>query len=498
MAHSTATEHSAKSGTSSLINLLEGLSDPTVLLTRSLRILFANAAARMRFSRVSFSVNDRFDVFLMTAFPSSNVPDVRKQMTGFLEGDTSRSETVFLHETQQDTYLRLAAIDCCSSHSDTSLMPALAVTFFDPDPEISLPQLELVLDSSTDGVFIVNRDNRIVYFNSACERLTGWRRGRAVMETYECANVLRCHTADGESMGSESLCPAKLFFNRASTPVPHEMLITTQGGKERWIETNYSPIRGASGEVEFIVGIMRDIDERKRLEAQLVQNRNLAMMGQLVSGVAHEIKNPLGIMMTSVDIITDPSRPESQRQEAASYIREEVRRLDDRVTDFLAFARPKPLIAEPVDLNTLISQVVVAYAALRNPRFTAHTRLDAAAPVIDGDPDQLYQVFLNLVINADQAMPQGGVLEVSTVVIEDEVRLAFADHGFGIRPSDLSKIFDPFFTTKKDGTGLGLSIVHQILTTHRGRISVRNNEGAPGITVEIVLPLSAAATAEPA
>src|SRR5690606_29989238 len=111
----------------------------------------------------------------------------------------------------------------------------------------------------------------------------------------------------------------------------------------RYVETNYSPIRNPNGDVEFIVGIIRDIDERKRLESQLIQSENLALIGQLVSGIAHEIKNPLGILMSSVEIVLNDDRPEDQRREAATYIKEEIRRLDERMKQFLAFAKPKPV-----------------------------------------------------------------------------------------------------------------------------------------------------------
>ncbi|MBX7246324.1 MAG: PAS domain-containing protein [Candidatus Sumerlaeaceae bacterium] len=475
-----------------LINLLEGISDPTVLLNGSLRIIFANAKARMRFSKVSFSLNDSFEGFLMAAFPKSGLSGLEETLDAALTAEDGKSSTYFLHEDQSQTFLRVAPISAVAGERpDNPLDVALAISFVDPDPS-ALPRLENVLDPSTDGVFIFNRENRIVYFNPACEKITGWRQGAAVMETYECSNVLKCHNEAGESMGSEALCPAKVFFHRDSVPVPREMLITTTGGKERWIETNYSPIKNARGDVEFIVGIMRDIDQRKRLETQLVQSRNLAMLGQLVSGIAHEIKNPLGIIMSSVEIMLDPSRPESERQEVASYIKDEVRRLDDRVKDFLAFARPKPIHAEEVNLNKLLGAVVLSYGSLRNPRLQIVPKLSRRKASVMGDPDQLHQVFLNLIINADQAMPDGGTLGISTQVLEDTVEVRFTDQGGGISEEDLPKIYDPFFTTKTDGTGLGLSIVHQILTAHRGKIAVSNNDGGRGVTFEIRIPAAEA------
>ncbi|PKO17485.1 hypothetical protein CVU37_08305 [candidate division BRC1 bacterium HGW-BRC1-1] len=289
-----------------LRSLLEGISEATMLLNRELNVLYANTAARMLFTNVSISEGMAFGEFLQRAMPQTKVSDAITTLeaaAGDAISGACKAGDLFLKSGDRPLSLRYSGVECgcvCEGESmgvEVQNAPVLAVMLREEKGSNHLPRLETVLDSSSDGIFIVNRENHIVYFNLACERLTGWRREAAVMETWECANVLRCHTESGESMGSESLCPAKLFFRSDSIPEPHEMLITTNSGKEKWIETNYSPIRGEGGEVEFIVAIIRDIDERKQLEAQLVQNRNLASLGQLTSGIAHEIKNPLSIIM---------------------------------------------------------------------------------------------------------------------------------------------------------------------------------------------------------
>src|SRR5690606_10432707 len=391
----------------------------------------------------------------------------------------------------KQTHLRIASLDFNDDCQCGGVKSLFAVTISDPDFDAIMRRLEFVLDSTTDGIFIVNRTNHIVYFNKACERITGWRRDQAVMQTYECANVLRCHNDEGESLGTGSLCPAKVFFHKDSMPKPHEMLITMVNGKERFVETNYSPIRNTAGEVEFIVGIIRDIDERKRLEDQVVQNRNLVMLGSLVSGIAHEIKNPLGILMASVEIVLNENRPDDQRREAANFIKDEVRRLDERMKYFLAFAKPKPLMREPVDLGALLRKVANHYqGATHNPNFHIQPPMCSHLPTTMADPDLLHQVFLNLIINAENASPDGGVVSITTDLVDDFIRVKFIDNGQGIDEENIAKIFDPFFTTKSDGTGLGLSIVHQIITSHRGKISARKNENRPGLTVEILLPVT--------
>lgn len=478
--------------TRSLRKFIEGLTDPTVLVSADgLHVIYANAEARVRYSAYGLSDQTTLPEFVSRAFPEAKPDDVVQAFANMTAEADPDPSTVFLNDGMKQTHLRIASLDFDEDCQCGGVKALYAVTISDPDFDAIMRRLEFVLDSTTDGIFIVNRENHIVYFNRACEKLTGWRRDQAVMQTYECSNVLLCHTDEGESMGSESLCPAKVFFNKDSMPKPHEMLITTANGKERYVETNYSPIKNPAGEVEFIVGIIRDVDERKRLEDQVVQNRNLVMLGSLVSGIAHEIKNPLGILMSSVEIVLNEKRPEDQRREAASFIKDEVRRLDERMKYFLAFARPKPLMREPVDVGTLLRRVANSYqGAVHTKDFHIQPPMCSHLPAIQADPDLLHQVFLNLIINAENASPDGGVVSITADILDDFIRVRFMDNGQGIDEENIAKIFDPFFTTKPDGTGLGLSIVHQIITSHRGKISAKQNEGRPGITVEILLPVT--------
>lgn len=477
--------------TRSLRKFVEGLSDPTLLIADNMQLLYANAEARMRFNRVNLSEETELKNFIKTIFPESDWNSISQSFATMRRNQNSDPILIYLAQGLKQTHMRISRMDFDEGGDCNPTNVIYCITFFDPDSNATMRRLEFVLDSSTDGIFIVNRTNHIIYFNKACERMTGWQKDAAIMQTYECANVLRCHNDEGESMGSESLCPAKIFFHKDSVPKPHEMLITTSSGKERYVETNYSPIKNPQGEVEFIVGIIRDIDERKKLESQLIQNRNLALLGQLVSGIAHEIKNPLGILMSGVEIVLNESRPEDQRREAASFLKDEIRRLDERMKYFLAFAKPKPLMIEKTDITQLLQKVATSYqTALRNPKFHVVPPICSHIPKITVDPDLLHQVFLNLILNAEQACGKQGVLTIVTDMVEDDtIRIRFIDSGSGINEKDLPKIFDPFFTTKSDGTGLGLSIVHQILTSHRGKINVRNNENKPGVTFEILLPI---------
>jgi two-component system sensor histidine kinase HydH len=337
--------------------------------------------------------------------------------------------------------------------------------------------LESVLDSTPDGIMVIDRDRRVRFFNRACGELLG-RDPRAVLESNcVCGEVTGCHARDGQSLASQ-LCPAKELFESDGAAAPGrttaEMLYSNSRGEERWIETNYSAIRNAEGVVEHVVGVIRDVGERKELEQRLHQTQKLAALGELTAGIAHEIKNPLGIILSSVEVILSDSRPEAMRREAATFIKEEVQRIDGRIRSFLAFARPQPLQCEPTVLNGLVRRTVKSLDVVAGG-VEVTVRCDAPEVVLHIDPDQVRQALLNLLLNALEAMGGSGRLVVGTSVVGSQVQLTVEDSGPGIPVELQEKIFNPFFTTKPTGTGLGLALVHRIATAHEGRVTVHDS-----------------------
>lgn len=348
---------------------------------------------------------------------------------------------------------------------------------------------ERILDSTPDGLFVIDAKRSIRFFNQACSRITG-RPVEEILGGCECSEVIHCHNQDGESY-AHGLCPAKAVFRGELDHQREEMLLRNAAGEERWIETTYSPVRGPSGEVEFVVGILRDVHDRKLLEEKLNQTEKLASLGQLVAGIAHEIKNPLAIILTSLDVIENQARPEEHRREASQFLREEIRRIDERLRAFLAFARPRQLRREPV----VLAGIVRKHAALMGPLFP---RIDIrvenprSEPIIMGDGEQLQQVLTNLVLNAGEAIEGHGTITLRTRQSGDTAIIDVEDDGPGIPADHMARIFDPFFTTKPNGTGLGLSICYQIILAHRGTISVSRGKNGGGTLFSIRLPMSAA------
>ncbi len=220
--------------------------------------------------------------------------------------------------------------------------------------------------------------------------------------------------------------------------------------------------------------------EQKRLEEQLQQSEKLASIGQMVATIAHEIRNPLGIIRSSAEVLAKKINPDPPKiQKLTGIIVEEATRLSSILTDFLDFARPRSPNLKATDVRDIIARVRTNLdEEIRSRRIQwQDPTLNGFRPVISGDADLLYQAFLNIAINAFEAIEDEGTLAIDISREGSEVRVNFTDNGHGIREEDLSKIFTPFFTTHEMGTGLGLSVVHNIITAHGGEISVKSREG---------------------
>lgn len=223
-------------------------------------------------------------------------------------------------------------------------------------------------------------------------------------------------------------------------------------------------------------------------DRQILQAEKMAAIGELAAGIAHEIRNPLGIITGSAETVKKHDDPKI-REEMVNYILEESQRINGLISNFLEFARPK----EPRMVICDIREVLEKTLTLLGPKAKSlgieiKKDFPKKALMILVDPDQIRQAFTNLSVNAIEAMPDGGVLSVK--VIENhkgEVIIKFSDTGKGIPKELRRKVFDPFFTTKEGGTGLGLSIAHQIITQHGGSIIVEDREGK-GSTFIVTLP----------
>jgi two-component system, NtrC family, sensor kinase len=235
---------------------------------------------------------------------------------------------------------------------------------------------------------------------------------------------------------------------------------------------------------------MTDIIQRnKAIESNLAQQGKMASLGVLSSGIAHEINNPLGVILGYAGYLESKMSEDDPNYQYIHEIKRESKRCKKIVQDLLSYARtPRPTL-EPTDLNDLLQQIVDFAANHTDMRgVTISTALASGLPQVELDGDQLRQVAINLILNAGGAMPDGGNLTVSTELVDStHVRITFSDNGSGIQPESLEKIFEPFYTTKARGTGLGLAITRQIIEQHHGEIRIDSTVGK-GTRVTVTLP----------
>jgi signal transduction histidine kinase len=228
-----------------------------------------------------------------------------------------------------------------------------------------------------------------------------------------------------------------------------------------------------------------------RTQEELLHKEKLASMGQLAAGVAHEINNPLGSILLFADTLYQEADESDPRREDLKVIIQETLRCKKIVADLLNFARQQDVLAQECDVHDILEQAVSGVSNQEGFR-QVHIVRDFASdlPRIQADPSQLIQVFVNLLSNSADAMPEGGTITLETRRTSDQgVKIVIADTGCGIPEGNLGKLFTPFFTTKPvgKGTGLGLSIVYGIIKMHRGQIGVKSEQGR-GTTFEVTLP----------
>jgi len=347
-----------------------------------------------------------------------------------------------------------------------------------------------VFNSVGEAVSIINVDDfTIVEVNRKFLEEYGLSREQVIGKT--CYAVT--HHETGPCKGPDHSCP--LMAAVASGQVAAiEHIHFDKSGKRITFEVSAAPIRSEKGDIIQVVHVARDVTERKLAQQQLIMNDRLASIGLLASGIAHEVGNPLTVIMGYANTLPIMAELPLEVKEGLTVIREQSQRAADILKNLLTFARPQSGVLLPVDVNESLSRVVSlrAYYQKTN-KINTHLSLAQDLPFVSGNRSQLEQVFYNIIANAEYSMVeahQGGNMTIVTERKNKLVSIAFSDDGGGIAENNLSRIFLPFFTTKKvgQGTGLGLSICLSIVTEHQGRIWVESTKGK-GAVFTIELPV---------
>ncbi|MHC4745098.1 MAG: two-component system sensor histidine kinase NtrB [Planctomycetota bacterium] len=282
----------------------------------------------------------------------------------------------------------------------------------------------------------------------------------------------------------------------------YENMILTRAGEERIIAWHNTLLTDKSGAITGTLSSGEDITERKRTEAELIRSEKLASLGQLAAGVAHEVNNPLAGILVYIKLLLKKYANNALQcedtQKQLEKIEKETERCSRIIKNLLDFSRQSEATLRPVDMNKAVEAtlaIVGHQIALEN--IVLEKRLGRYLPCVLGDFDQIQQALMNIMLNAAQAMPNGGNLTISTSIAKgvkigdaagDTIRIDIKDTGVGIPKENLNRLFTPFFTTKEKGkgVGLGLSVVHGIVERHGGKIEIDSNPGS-GTTFSVYL-----------
>lgn len=334
-----------------------------------------------------------------------------------------------------------------------------------------------VVTSLPVGLIATDREGRIAFFNAAAEKITGISLRQARGRLPE--DVLPAHW-----------CGLRDAMTQGKKVIEREMECVF--GSDRTVPVSLSASRIVNEDDAFVghVIILRDLGEIRQLQEEIRRTEKLAALGGLAAGVAHEIRNPLSSIKGMASYFGSKFPEGSQDREAARVMTDEVDRLNRVISELLDFARPSELTRQPTDIPMLLShslKLIAPDAVAKNITIKQEINIDPdRRPVIDAD--RFSQCLLNLYLNAIQAMPAGGQMQVRAWTAGDgAIHFTISDSGNGIPEAQQQQIFDPYYTTKPKGTGLGLAIVHKIVTSHDGRISVQSRPGE-GARFHITLP----------
>jgi PAS domain S-box-containing protein len=351
-----------------------------------------------------------------------------------------------------------------------------------------------LLEQVQDAIVATDWEGRVVYWNRAAESLYGWLASDAVGRDFDA--LVRPEAKD--------TLPRLRHVLARDGAWRGELQHRTADGRLAWLSASLSIQRDAQGRPVGVVGVYRDITANKRLEEELLQAQKMESIGTLAGGIAHDFNNILGTIVGYLGLLKEELPAEGSLHRYFEVLERSAMRASELTRQLLGFARRGKFEVRPVDLVSLCTEVLELFRSTLDSRVTLRTDFPPDLPMVEGDPSQLHQAILNLCMNARDAMPEGGVLELSLAsviapdptsgeppVLRPYVCLTVRDTGVGMDEHVRARMFEPFFTTKGPGrgTGLGLAMVYGIVRNHGGFLEVDSEVGR-GTSVRMHLPVA--------
>ncbi|MDH3798757.1 MAG: PAS domain S-box protein [Desulfobacterales bacterium] len=349
-----------------------------------------------------------------------------------------------------------------------------------------------IIQSSPNSITATDMKGNILIWNRAAEETIGYKAADVIGKM----NIQKIYPDEMARKVMQMLRkPEQGGVGRLNA---HPMVYMRQDGTVIEGTLSAAIIYDSSGNEIATVGSFVDLKERlemeralRRTQEQLLQSEKLAAMGRLTSQIAHELNNPLYGIMNTLELLKTEISPESKRRKILEMALSETVRLSELLRKMLSFSKPDQEEKQAVDLNTVLDEILLLHEKqLQENDIKIKMSFAETLPHINASKDQLRQVFLNLVANARDAMPDGGTLSVRTEADKENVKIEISDTGIGIKEEHIKKIFDSFFTTKDTvkGVGLGLSVCYGFIKDHGGDIKVKSNLGE-GTTFSIAFPV---------
>ncbi len=350
-----------------------------------------------------------------------------------------------------------------------------------------------LIESSVDSIIVTDMKGDILIFNTGAERILGYQSEEVIGKM----NIRQVYAPGVAQEVMEKIRNP----DYGGVGKLNSFRIVHRNKWGEWVDGDLSVslIYDDKGNEIGSIGIFKDLRERLKMEEklqetqqQLTQSEKLAAMGRLTSQIAHELNNPIYGIMNTLELLKTEISPDNKRRAILELSLSETQRLSEMLRNMLSFSKPEEETRRPVDVNELLESIVLFMdKQMREANIEIETRLEPKVPRVLGSTGQLRQVLLNIIRNAKEAMPQGGILSLETMRQDARVVIYIKDTGIGIPEEIQDKIFDAFFTTKRavKGVGLGLSVCYGIIKDHGGEIHVESEEGK-GSTFSILLPLA--------
>lgn len=345
---------------------------------------------------------------------------------------------------------------------------------------------ESIINSITSGLVVLDDKERVILFNPTAEKILG-------IHTHQISGLMLASALPALQQPVQGVAEMRSSVNM---PPFTDILYHKPDGENIYLRLSISPLRYVSTEKGGKIIVFQDVTEIKRVEENMKKVEGLALVGEMAAGIAHEIRNPMASISGSIQVLKEGLAWDSTESQLMAIVSREIDRLNQLVSDFLLFARPKETELRTIDLNQVITESLALFK--NGPRWNENVSvlthfMDSVT--IESDPDQIKQVLWNLFLNACDAMPDGGILDIGTKWVSEtpestnkSVSIVIHDTGDGFDPIALPKLFTPFFTTKEGGSGLGLATVKRIIDQLQGRISGRNHPDG-GAEIAIILPM---------